>query len=104
MLDMLLNNPDALAATAWGLVVVLTPVVIALVRRWRPEFEVSSAQKKMAAAILVAFAGGYATTPGEWQERLAGGIVAVLASQGLYNVVRVRNKPKQHPLDFDGID
>lgn len=104
MLDMLVNNPDALAAAAWGLVVVLTPIVIALVRRWRPEFEVTSAQKKLAAAILIAFAGGYATTPGEWRERIAGGIVAVLASQGLYNILRVKNKPKQERLDFGGID
>jgi len=56
---------------------------------------VSDAWKKLAVAILVTFGGAALATPGTWRERLLAGAVAVLLSQGGYNMLRVARKPAQ---------
>ena len=84
----ILADPEAAQVLAVALVSALTPVVIWIARKFSWKFELSPAKQKWLSATLVAFAGGFAVTPGYWWERAIGGIVAVLLSQGGYNSVR----------------
>ncbi|MEA3403226.1 MAG: hypothetical protein U9R79_18430 [Armatimonadota bacterium] len=82
-----LQTQQALVVTV---VMVLAPLAVALIRRWRPAFEFAPRQRKLAVAALVTFMSAAAATPGEWWERLIAGVVAVVGSQGLYNLERNR--------------
>jgi len=87
-MSQVLTDPETVQALAVALVAVLSPVVIAVVRRWLPEFDVAPAGRKAIAAMLTAGVLAAAATPGTWWERLVAAVVAIVGSQGVYNVAR----------------
>ena len=87
-----LTDPLVAQALAVGIVSVVWPLVIALIRRWKPGFSAAEAWKKLAVAMASTFAVAAAVTPGDWKARCVAGVLAILLSQGGYNIMRgVRN-------------
>jgi len=83
-----LTDPLVAQALAVGIVSTVWPFAIALVRRWKPGFSQAEAWKKLATAMASTFAVAAAVTPGDWKARCVAGALAVLLSQGGYNIVR----------------
>ena len=83
-----LTDPLIAQALAVGIVSVVCPLVFALIRKWKPAFSQAEAWKKLATAMASTFAVAAAVTPGDWKARCVAGALAVLLSQGGYNIVR----------------
>lgn len=92
-------SPDAQLGIAASAVSLLVPPLLWLARRRWPEFDVSSAQRKMLASFAVAFVGGVIATPGDWRQKLLGGVLAVIGSKFTYDTVSVASGARDKRID-----